>query len=239
MASSRQSSCEPLGSRQFGLEMQIPYADHLLCARKSIETRGYSLPAALLSSEYSEHESSTTVKIDILESEKGEDGVSSMPDIVAVLTTNNSSPISKPHLKRKGWCTFTHSFRYTTREQFEVDEAKHLVDSSSGYGWSEDRPMYGWVVGSFGVYNDDSVDSSEYVADRRMRSLFEISGKGKGSVDEVVSSTQHATTTLPVSTSHAPRCSCGCVPNILSMMEMAALRKKAREEAKQKNSRNA
>ncbi|EED91327.1 predicted protein [Thalassiosira pseudonana CCMP1335] len=45
-------------------------------------------------------------------------------------------------------------------------------------------------------------------------------------------------TTLPVQMSHAPRCACGCVPNILSMMEMAALRKKAREEAMKTNEAN-
>jgi len=33
-------------------------------------------------------------------------------------------------------------------------------------------------------------------------------------------------------TSHPLRCGCGCVPNILSLHEMAELRKKAREEAK-------
>lgn len=31
---------------------------------------------------------------------------------------------------------------------------------------------------------------------------------------------------------HAPRCACGCVPNILSLFEMAEVRKKAREAAK-------
>jgi hypothetical protein len=42
----------------------------------------------------------------------------------------------------------------------------------------------------------------------------------------------------PVSTVHKPRCACGCVPNVLSMFEMAALRKQAKlekaiEDAKQ------
>lgn len=39
--------------------------------------------------------------------------------------------------------------------------------------------------------------------------------------------------TLP--TAHAPKCDCGCVPNVLSLFEMAELRKQARlkkEEAK-------
>jgi hypothetical protein len=43
----------------------------------------------------------------------------------------------------------------------------------------------------------------------------------------------------PATTVHKPRCDCGCVPNILSMFEMAALRKQARlqksiEDAKAK-----
>lgn len=36
----------------------------------------------------------------------------------------------------------------------------------------------------------------------------------------------------PAPISHPPRCACGCVPNILSLFEMAELRKKAREAAK-------
>jgi hypothetical protein len=44
--------------------------------------------------------------------------------------------------------------------------------------------------------------------------------------------------TASVSSVHKPRCDCGCVPNILSMFEMAALRKQAKlqkaiEDAKQ------
>jgi len=35
-------------------------------------------------------------------------------------------------------------------------------------------------------------------------------------------------------TAHGQRCDCGCVPNVLSMFEMAALRKKYREEQKKK-----
>ena len=35
-------------------------------------------------------------------------------------------------------------------------------------------------------------------------------------------------------TSHPLRCGCGCIPNILSLHEMAELRKKAREAAKAK-----
>ena len=37
---------------------------------------------------------------------------------------------------------------------------------------------------------------------------------------------------IPEPLSHPPRCACGCVPNILSLFEMAELRKKARDAAK-------
>lgn len=161
------------GVRRFGLEMQCPYAEHLLSGRKSIETRGYDLPTPLLtkvghdSDGYAEE-----VRIDILESERGQDGVSAIPDRVSVLTINDCHNDGS-FLIRKGWCTFSYSFRYTTREQFEADERKHLVTSNSGYGWDDKRPIYGWVVGTTGVYNSDD-KASKYIAERRMRSLFEI-----------------------------------------------------------------
>ena len=50
-----------------GLEMQRPWAGHLLLGRKTIETRQYDLPRALLNR-----------RIEVLESRKGEDGVSSL-----------------------------------------------------------------------------------------------------------------------------------------------------------------
>ncbi|KAL7538554.1 hypothetical protein ACHAXR_009542 [Thalassiosira sp. AJA248-18] len=148
--------------RQFGLELQSPFAAHVLNGRKTIETRAYALPPDLLSRN---NENGEGVKIDILESEKGQDGVSSIPNRVSL--TNNNDDL----LTRKGWCTFSRSFRYTSRAQFEADVDKHMVDPSSSYGWSDERPMYGWVVGSRGVITDDN----EYdIAERRMRSLFEL-----------------------------------------------------------------
>jgi hypothetical protein len=160
--------------KYFGLELQIPYAQYLLDGTKSIETRRYPLPHALLSK-----------RIDVLESRKGVDGVSSIPDRVLLMPRTSVDDDALPStattmLHRKGWCTFTHCFRYTTREQFEADAHKHLVDAASGYGWNDARPMYGWVVGSYGLYdnNDDKEkkedDGVEYIAERRMRSLFEI-----------------------------------------------------------------
>ncbi len=168
-------------TKKFGLELQAPYAQHLLEGTKSIETRGYPIPRGLLSR-----------RIDIFESKKGVDGVSTIPDRVILKTrssTNDdgrnlssSSSSSSSSISRRGWCIFTHCFRYTTAEQFEADARKHLVDISSGYGWNEARPVYGWIVGSYGLHGNDygtinsskEVDCVDYIAERRMRSLFEI-----------------------------------------------------------------
>ena len=147
---------------KFGLEMQTPFAQYLLDGRKTIETRAYALPPSLLST--LDHD----VKIDILQSEKGQDGVSAIPNIVSLAQTN-------PLLKRIGWTTFTQSFRYISREQFDTDVKKHLVDNLSDYGWSDDRPMYGWVVDSCGVYTSNDDDDATYdIAERCMRSLFQL-----------------------------------------------------------------
>mmetsp|Transcript_7879 Transcript_7879/g.16856 ORF Transcript_7879/g.16856 Transcript_7879/m.16856 type:complete len:199 (-) Transcript_7879:501-1097(-) len=174
--------------RHFGLELQAPFSDHILCGRKSIETRAYPLPPALLSSsyhhqdkgEYQQHE----VRIDILESQQGADGVSSIPNQTSValhemtISQTDEDASIRPPLLRKGWCTFIDSFQYTSREQFENDEEKHMVHSNSGYGWSDNRPMFGWVVGNFRRYTDDydefSAKCNNCIAERRMRSLFEL-----------------------------------------------------------------
>jgi hypothetical protein len=41
----------------------------------------------------------------------------------------------------------------------------------------------------------------------------------------------------PVVVVHAPRCGCGCAPNILSLFEMAALRKQAKLKKEQEASK--
>ncbi len=171
--------------RHFGLELQAPFSDHILCGRKRIETRTYPLPPALLSSPLlSQDGQQEEIKIDILESRQGEDGVSSIPNQTAVAlneTAANESDedaLIRPSLLRKGWCTFIDSFQYETREQFENDEDKHMVHSNSGYGWNDNRPMFGWVVGNYGVYTNGDDEFSPKCnncnAERRMRSLFEL-----------------------------------------------------------------
>lgn len=162
-------------SSHYGLEMQFPYSQHLLSGRKTIETRGYALPTPLLTKVDKNDESSVEIRIDVLESEKGQDGVSSIPDTVAVLAMEKTTR-DQPFLKRKGWCTFVESFRYKSREQFEADEHKHLVPPTSRYGWDDERPIYGWVVGTCGYYVD--IDGHvEFQGQRCMRSLFKIQKK--------------------------------------------------------------
>ena len=50
-------------TRRIGLEMQSPWAGHLLSGRKTVETRQYDLPKTLLNR-----------RIEVLESRKGKDG---------------------------------------------------------------------------------------------------------------------------------------------------------------------
>mmetsp|Transcript_9189 Transcript_9189/g.13858 ORF Transcript_9189/g.13858 Transcript_9189/m.13858 type:complete len:667 (-) Transcript_9189:1525-3525(-) len=151
--------------RKFGLEMQQPYSKFVLNGQKSIESRAYPLPEALIDA-----------KIEILQSEKGLDGVSSVPDRVTLNKSRDDNSSTPSPLKRIGWVTFAKCIQYTTREEFEADREKHLVDPNSGYGWNDERPIYGWVVGSY--HKQDVVDvdkgSVDAVAVRRMRSLFDI-----------------------------------------------------------------
>ncbi|KAL7527552.1 hypothetical protein ACHAWF_002224 [Thalassiosira exigua] len=160
------------GRRRFGLELQAPFAERVLSGRKAIETRTYALPPALVSRR--EDGGTRRVEIDVLESARGRDGASSVPDR-ASLAAPGEGDETPSRIRRRGWCTFVDSFRYESRERFEADADKHLVDPSSGYGWRPDRPMFGWVVGERGVCEPDGGGGDEgVVAVRRMRSLFEI-----------------------------------------------------------------
>ncbi len=152
--------------RSFGLEMQQPYSEFVLTGQKSIESRAYPLPEALID-----------VKIEILQSEKGKDGVSAVPDKVILHKSSDDKSSFQSPLQRIGWVTFAKCIQYTSREKFEADRDKHLVDPNSGYGWNDERSMYGWVVGSY--HKQDAIDdvdgrSVDTVAIRQMRSLFEI-----------------------------------------------------------------
>ena len=71
-------------------------------------------------------------------------------------------------------CIFEGVKKYTNRDDFEADEAKHLVTRDSGYGWKEGKAkvIYGWVVGQYHAFKNEVND---YISGtRRMRSLFQI-----------------------------------------------------------------
>ncbi len=144
-----------------GLEMQEPWAALLLKGTKTIETRAYDIPKALIGK-----------KIDILESKRGKDGFSSIPNILV-------GEECETKIKRLGWCVFDRVIMYRYKAKFEADESKHLVKPESNYGWKDDtKIVYGWVVSKCGKYKNGKkkkgLPKRMKCAVRRMRSLFEI-----------------------------------------------------------------
>lgn len=139
----------------FGLEMQCPWARSLLDGHKTIETRAYNLPPALLGK-----------KIAILETPQGQAGVSDMGDSIN-FDTGESKII--------GWCRFSGVRLYSNSQAFARDEKAHLVQPSSGFGWKEGatKLIYGWVVSERGGVDDG--DALRYKsATRRLRSLYQL-----------------------------------------------------------------
>eukprot|EP00566_Odontella_aurita_P028920 CAMPEP_0113576392 /NCGR_PEP_ID=MMETSP0015_2-20120614/28273_1 /TAXON_ID=2838 /ORGANISM="Odontella" /LENGTH=147 /DNA_ID=CAMNT_0000479827 /DNA_START=229 /DNA_END=672 /DNA_ORIENTATION=+ /assembly_acc=CAM_ASM_000160 len=144
--------------------MQKPWAGFLLSEEKKIETRAYGLPISLIGK-----------RIEVLESQPGQAGVSKIGDVVDGGEREISILVTRP-----GWCTFSGVIEYKDRESFESDEEQHLVKNSSGYGWKDGKTdvIYGWIVGSTGVYDkkESSATNTMTMASitRRMRSLYEI-----------------------------------------------------------------
>lgn len=142
----------------FGLEMQSPWARALLEGRKTIETRAYDLPPALLGK-----------RIAVIETPKGKQaGVSAMGNHVDFERSDEAKIV--------GWCKFSSVKKYTNSRDFERDEKAHLVHNASGYGWNvgTTKAIYGWVVGECGVENHSSCKS----ATRRLRSLYQLIPRG-------------------------------------------------------------
>lgn len=146
--------------RSIGLEVQRPYAKLLLAGSKTVETRRYALPSALVGR-----------PISVLETSEATADVSSLPDEV---------PAGCPAVHLVGTLTFGSCFQYKSMHEWRADEVRHGAPPNSPYAWSEDRPVFGWVV--------ESAQAQEQVAlvpalTRRFRSFFEIcSGKG---IDDV------------------------------------------------------
>lgn len=143
--------------RQFGLEMQSPWAGLLLEGKKTIETRAYDLPPALLGK-----------RIEILQSQQG-NTVSSLRDVVSMTDAT---------VTRVGWCRFTHVIRYEDGELFDADQDAHWVTNESAFypfkKGIESKTVYGWVVGEVGCATDGTSRVPLKTIVRRYRSLFEL-----------------------------------------------------------------
>jgi len=148
------------GSHVFALEMQHPWAGLLFNGKKNIETRAYNLPKTLIGK-----------KMFILESQPGEDRVSSLKSIIP------GNELNKKKVKIAGWVIFDKVITYRYRAKFESDEKKHLVKKDSAYGWNEDTSIiYGWVVSKRACYTKSGGNQHINIHSliRRMRSLYEI-----------------------------------------------------------------
>lgn len=148
-----------------GLEMQTPFAGHILDGRKTIETRRYDLPAGLVGR-----------RVEILETAKGVDGVSGLEG-----SEWNGKEI-KDKVIWKGWVTFSKVVKYEREEDFVRDNEKHMVDGSSGYAWKrgETKCIFGWVVEKVGKYVEKEGRPLEgFKVRRRFRSLFEMTSTGE------------------------------------------------------------
>ncbi|KAG7357268.1 FTO catalytic domain containing protein [Nitzschia inconspicua] len=177
----------------FGLELQEPWAGAVVDGSKSIETRLYPLPPALLGK-----------RIYVLESKSGAAGVSNLGNFIDIgshqlETADGESAVdSGSHVDIIGWLTVSSIKKYNHRIEFEQDESKHLVTSDSGYGWKDDgTPIYGWVLGDYHRYdcehrkNDDAQQPSFSSGVRRFRSLFELSQNSRP-VDVVDTNTNNS-----------------------------------------------
>lgn len=154
----------------FGLEMQDPWAMYILTGEKKIETRAYSLPAALIGR-----------KIIILQSRRGKAGVSALGDTV---------DLHFDLVEQVGWCEFDRVITYRDQAAFEADKELHMVESGSGYGWQAGltEAIFGWVVGEYGTFEAEYREFNDK-AIRRHRSLFELQDNTEGSKRKAVEST--------------------------------------------------
>ncbi len=112
----------------YALEVQAPFSTYILEGRKTIETRAYALPPALL------HQ-----PIYLLESQQGQDGVSSVGDFIPAqerASDDTSTTAVTPKVRIIGTVVFTSCTQYTTQAQFDADREKHLVPVGSAYDYS-------------------------------------------------------------------------------------------------------
>lgn len=145
---------------RFALEVQSPWSKRLISGEKTIETRTYPLPAGLLGR-----------PIEVMESQPGSDGVSTLGDQIEAFSMG---------LSILGRVVFSRSEAYSSREAWEADESRHLVPPSSlGYGWKgPGSRVYGWTVAEVEAF---SKPRAVRPMRRALRSLFEVVVKGGNS----------------------------------------------------------
>eukprot|EP00752_Nemacystus_decipiens_P001669 g1621.t1 len=166
----------PWETGRFALEMQAPWARRLLDGEKTIETRGYPLPAGLVGR-----------SVELMESRPGQDGVSSVGDTVEAFADG---------LSVVGRVVFSGSSAYPSREAWAADAERHLVpvppaaqpaagettggkgsSGGKGYGWKGPGSVHAWTVGSVAAYpKPRAVRRME----RAFRSLFLVEDQRRG-----------------------------------------------------------
>jgi hypothetical protein len=101
-------------------QVSEPWAALLLSGAKSVETRSYPLPAALLNRKLAVIQSNSAAQ------SAAAAAASSVTDAVAAGAAG---------LSRTGTVTFTGCKRYTSEAEWAADEVRHLVKSDSPFGW--------------------------------------------------------------------------------------------------------
>eukprot|EP00931_Biecheleriopsis_adriatica_P110118 TRINITY_DN84398_c0_g1_i1.p1 TRINITY_DN84398_c0_g1~~TRINITY_DN84398_c0_g1_i1.p1 ORF type:complete len:265 (-),score=38.76 TRINITY_DN84398_c0_g1_i1:65-760(-) len=137
--------------RKVGLEIQTPWSRMLLSGSKTIETRRYPLPAALLGR-----------PISVLETDEGQARISGLPDEV---------PAGDAAVRLAGTVTFGSCVEYSSLAEWLRDECRHCVPSDSPYAWTSDQVVFGWVVEAAAPFDKPG---QAPVLRRRHRSLFEL-----------------------------------------------------------------
>ena len=165
----------------YALEVQAPFSRYILEGKKSIETRAYALPPALL------HK-----PIYLLESQQGQDGVSSVGDFIPAQVPTRDTP----SVRIFGTVVFTACTQYTSQVQFDADREKHLVPMGSAYDYTVEtnthrfeqnlnniktqpiismkegriKELFAWEVGSYAAEVHEEFPALERVH----RSLFKV-----------------------------------------------------------------
>eukprot|EP00958_Prasinococcus_capsulatus_P024470 scaffold3826_cov407-Prasinococcus_capsulatus_cf.AAC.15 len=136
---------------EVALELQAPYSQYILDGTKTIETRRYKLPSALLGRD-----------LLLLETPEGITGVSGLPDEIEE---------GLQGARLIGTVRFESNLEYASKDQWVNDANKHRVPLDSAYAFTTKGSVFGWTVSHIHRW-----DRSKPVPRlrRRYRSLFEV-----------------------------------------------------------------